>query len=130
MGVPYTQFWHTPPFVDPLTHLHRVVTAADWWVHGDVEGLVSTGATPLIQSSSHAVGRLPGASIKDRVTAWHAMQRVVQQFPNLLQQVPRAAICVATRCVFARVISHRLSWRTALVLAFLHRPVLCATLCR
>ena len=32
-----------------------------------------------------ALGRLPGASIADRVLSWRAMQAVVAQYPDMLQ---------------------------------------------
>jgi hypothetical protein len=60
-----------------------------------------------------ALGRLPGASIADRVLSWRAMQAVVAQYPDMLQfRMVRALrprcerscvwhfVCV---CVFVRV---------------------------
>ena len=98
MAVPFQTFWHTAPFVDPLTHVHRVGTASDWWQHPELSALAAAaaaaaaagggalpGATPLIDTGSHALGRLPGASIADRVLSWRAMQAVVAQYPNMLQ---------------------------------------------
>lgn len=94
MAVPYQQFWAHPPYVHPLRHVYHVAAASESWTHPTLSPVSASGdvvASPaqvsMFGAVSHAVGRVPGACIADRVDAFHTMQRTVELNPHLLEQV-------------------------------------------
>lgn len=108
MAVPYQQFWAHAPYIHPLRHVYRITAASESWQHPMLQSAEADGAlgsaaplpppgpgalvaspsqVSMFGATSHALGRVPGACIADRVDAFHTMQRTVQEFPHLLEQV-------------------------------------------
>ena len=107
MAVPYQACWQTAAYADPLTHRHRVFKASDWWANPGLAaaaivpaGIVRAGVTPLAATGSHALGRVPGASMPDRVNAWRAMNRAMELHPSTIDRRMVRIRMMARSCRF------------------------------
>lgn len=96
-------FWKHAPYTHPLTFPHHIPEATDSYAHPEASnprrsvmaqaGLVldpsgNRGATSGSAIHQHAsvIGRIPGASMKDRLHSYRAVLEMVQRNPRLAEE--------------------------------------------